>query len=924
MKKFRTFAVTAVLLISQLALSQEVASAVTGTFNCGTSGTYTVIDGVLQGSNTCTGAMVLDSSVSTIGYATSFGSPSPGITSITIPSTTTLISYFPILQSQKNLVDFDVSLDNPNYSDVDGVLYNKNQTQLIAYPHGKSGTTFTVPDSVTSINYYAFNCLKNLQTLTIGVNLISMDYAFSFNACDSTSLQDIDVAAGNPNYSDIDGVFFDKLQTNLLQYLQGRTSTSYVVPSTVTTITRIDENPYLTAISLPTGLTTISTYAFRFSKLTSVVIPDSVVNFGSYPFYGSGSLQSISVNSSASTALKSIDGVLYSKNGKTLIEYPDGRTNTSFVIPSEVETVLTQWVSRNNFLLKVTVPASVTSLGSGYLNNRTVEGSYIIFQGNTSLIDIAGDYAKTIIYCGTASSVVSNWATAQSKTVSCQTEAPDFALSSSTLSGIKSTGITGYTISSSIAADYFSISPSLSSGLTFSTTTGLISGTPSVTAPATNYTVTGYNGIGSTSKSFALTVNAAPAFTLSPTTLIKSVGTTSSFYAISSTGGTIASYSISPDISNTPGLSFSTSTGLFSGTPTQAATARIYTITATNSISSTSKTFTLTINAAPAFTLSTSSQTKTVGLATSFYTISSTGGAITSYSMSPDISNTPGLSFSTSTGLISGIPTQSGAGRTYTITATNSVGSTTQTYSITVYTAEELAAQAAAQKAAEDLAAYQAAMEIRRLQIAAAKNVVLDLFRYSMPVSIIQFQDAMYDPVSPKVINQLNREILNLSYELRFLEKEINKLIYSLTFNQAFYDLNDRPTLDIYYRYGFHGMNSRILINVNQEILFIPSIQRTDLSLIKYIVLKYATVDQICDPTARKYITSNQLINIGLMPADYRYKTTILTSLKRSEIAQINTYQKIQKMISLQMAVIKARADRLAAIKQKIQRRTSD
>jgi hypothetical protein len=919
MNKIRTSVVTALLLVSQFTVNLEIASAVTGTFNCGTSGTYTVVDGVLQGSSTCTGAMILDSSVTTISYATSLS----GVTSLTIPSTTTSISYYALSPGSKALTEFIVDVDNPNYSSLDGVLYNKNRTTLIAFPYGIIGTTFTVPDSVTSIDYYAFNCLKNLQTVTIGANVVSMDYAFSYNGCNSTSLKDIDIADGNLNYSDIDGVFFNKLQTNLLQYMQGRTSTSYVVPSTVTTITKIDENPYLTSITLPTSLTTIGTYAFRRSKLTSVVIPDLVTNFGSYPFYGSGSLQSISVNSSASTTLKSIDGVLYSKDGKTLIEYPVGKTNASFVIPDGVETLLTQWVSSATYLYKITVPTSVVTFGYGSLRNSTATGSYMIFQGNTSLTSIAGNYAKTNIYCGTASSVISNWATSQSKTVSCQTEAPDFALSSSTLSGVKSTALTGYTISTSVAADYYSISPTLSSGLSLSTTTGLVSGTPTVTAPTTTYTVTGFNGIGSTSKSFALTVNAAPAFTLSPTTLTKSVGTSSSFYAISSTGGTIVSYSISPDISNTPGLSFSTSTGLISGTPTQVATARDYTITATNSVSSTSRTFTLTVNAAPAFTLSTSSQTKTVGISSSFYTISSTGGAITSYSISPDISNTPGLSFSTSTGLISGITTQSGAGRTYTITATNSLGSTTQTYSITVYTTEELAAQAAAQKASEERAAYEAAMEIRRIQIETAKYLVHDLFRTSMSVSILQFQNAMYDPVSPKIINQLNREILNLTYQLRFVEKEINRLIYSLSFNQAFYDVYDRPTLDVYNKYGIYGINNRILSNVNQEILFIPSGQRYDLSLIRYIVLKNATVDQICDPLRRNLITSNQLINIGLMSSDYRYKTTILTTLKRTSIAQINTYEKIQKMISLQMALIKARADRLAAIKAKIQSRAT-
>jgi len=65
---------------------------------------------------------------------------------------------------------------------------------------------------------------------------------------------------------------------------------------------------------------------------------------------------------------------------------------------------------------------------------------------------------------------------------------------------------------------------------------------------------------------------------------------------ISSTGGTIASYSISP--AAPAGLTFSTSTGQLSGSPTSLSGATTYTITATNSAGTASKTFVLTVTAA--------------------------------------------------------------------------------------------------------------------------------------------------------------------------------------------------------------------------------------------------------------------------------------------------------------------------------------
>ncbi len=86
--------------------------------------------------------------------------------------------------------------------------------------------------------------------------------------------------------------------------------------------------------------------------------------------------------------------------------------------------------------------------------------------------------------------------------------------------------------------------------------------------------------------------------------------------------------------------------------------------------------------AAPAFTLSSSSETKTVNNAITGYTITSSGGTIASYAISP--AAPAGLTFSTSTGLLSGTPTTIASATSYTITATNASGATTRTFILTV------------------------------------------------------------------------------------------------------------------------------------------------------------------------------------------------------------------------------------------------
>ena len=87
---------------------------------------------------------------------------------------------------------------------------------------------------------------------------------------------------------------------------------------------------------------------------------------------------------------------------------------------------------------------------------------------------------------------------------------------------------------------------------------------------------------------------------------------------------------------------------------------------------------------APSISLSRSSATANVDNAVSgLYSISNTGGTSTSYSINPS-TLAAGLSFSTSTGLITGTPTATRASTTYTITATNGGGSSSATFALTV------------------------------------------------------------------------------------------------------------------------------------------------------------------------------------------------------------------------------------------------
>jgi hypothetical protein len=196
-------------------------------------------------------SIILPSLTSSIGYSAFWGCI--GINSINIPASVTFI-HDTVFDNFAGSIIVDVN--NPIYSSIDGVWYNKNQTALLYYPRLKQGH-FDIPFSVSSISEAAFLSCTGLTSVTIpsSIKFIGVNV---FNSCNRL--------------------------------------TKVTIPSSVTVIESqaFQDCSSLTSADVPLYVMSIESNAFSgCSGLTTLTIPSSVTAIRSAAFSGCSGLTTI-------------------------------------------------------------------------------------------------------------------------------------------------------------------------------------------------------------------------------------------------------------------------------------------------------------------------------------------------------------------------------------------------------------------------------------------------------------------------------------------------------------------------------------------------------------------------------------------------------------------------------------------------------
>lgn len=280
-----------------------------------------------------------------------------GITSIVIPDSVISIDRS-AFSGCTSLAEITVSPDNKNYSSVDGVLFNKDGSELIIYPKGNGRSAYTVPDGVTSISGSAFSGCTSLKEIVIPDSVTSIGES-AFSGC--TSLSKV------------------KLSNNL-RIIQERTFydctslAEIVIPDSVTEISgRIDTEYYggafigctsLAEIVIPDSVTKIGVSAFLgCTSLSKVKLPKNLTSINSDVFYGCTSLTEITIPDSVT------------KIGSSAFS---GCTSLSKVdLPKTLTTIEAGTFRDCTSLAEIDIPDSVTEIG------------WSAFEGCTSLAEIA-------------------------------------------------------------------------------------------------------------------------------------------------------------------------------------------------------------------------------------------------------------------------------------------------------------------------------------------------------------------------------------------------------------------------------------------------------------------------------------------------------------------------------------------------------
>ena len=245
----------------------------------------------------------------------------------------------------------------PSKITVDGKDYNVTKIGDRAF-YGQDIKTIVLPDTLRTLGADAFSGNDAVETVEIPGSVDS--YAHSFSGC--SSLKEIRVAASNDTFESVSGVLMNEKKDTICQYPAGKMGTYTIIDS----------------------VKTISSFAFSGCTLERITIPASVTDIGDGAFSYCDSLTTFNAGNSKNYVADG--GVLFTKDKKELVAYPNGKTGEEYTVPNNVGTI-GEYAFAGSSLKKVTFSSSVRNIedyaftGSALTEIELNQGASSVGQG---------------------------------------------------------------------------------------------------------------------------------------------------------------------------------------------------------------------------------------------------------------------------------------------------------------------------------------------------------------------------------------------------------------------------------------------------------------------------------------------------------------------------------------------------------------
>ncbi len=251
---------------------------------------------------------------------------------------------------------------------------------------GCSGLTGTViiPDSVVSIQAWAFSYCDHLQSIKISSTVTDIKTS-AFTSCSANFTVD----ALNQRFSALNGVLFNTDQSTLIQCPISK-SGSYSIPETVNSIgtSSFANCSLLTSITIPTTTSTIGNEAFSGCiNLTGVFnIPAGIASIGSKVFENCPKITSFNVDPT-NTAYSYSNGLLIDV-GMQMIKRCVTSKSGSVILAPEIMYIDNSAFSNCANITSITLPANISNIGQrAFYNCIGLQDIYILAPSPIDMVN---------------------------------------------------------------------------------------------------------------------------------------------------------------------------------------------------------------------------------------------------------------------------------------------------------------------------------------------------------------------------------------------------------------------------------------------------------------------------------------------------------------------------------------------------------